>query len=205
MLADADVAAMKTYLFFLAPVKQANKPNTFRFPFNQRWLMAFWSAFFNRDERFQPISEQSPAWNRGAYLVEAAGHCGECHTPRNLFQAMNQRRKFAGGTAEGWSAYNITGDPASGIGGWSMHELASYLSSGHAHGRGTASGPMGEAIDLSLSKLTDSDIRAIVTYVRSVTPFAAMHSRRRRVPPPTRRRSPPSRTSKGSECSKGTV
>jgi mono/diheme cytochrome c family protein len=133
--------------------------------------MAFWSAFFNRDERFRPVREQSPEWNRGAYLVEAAAHCGECHTPRNLLQAMDQRRKFAGGIAEGWIAYNITSDPVSGIGDWSTAELAAYLKSGHAHGRGAASGPMGEAVDLSLSKLTQSDVAAIVTYVRSVKPI----------------------------------
>jgi mono/diheme cytochrome c family protein len=170
MLTDADVLAIKAYLFSLKPVRMANKPNTFFFPVNQRWLMAFWSAFFNSDKRFRPIQEQSPAWNRGAYLVEAAGHCGECHTPRNLMQAMNQRKKFAGGAAEGWTAYNITSDPVSGVGSWSAEELSAYLASGHAHGRGTASGPMGEAVDLSLSKLTASDISAIVTYLRSVKP-----------------------------------
>lgn len=173
MLTDADVLAIKAYLFSLTPVREANKPNTFSFPFNQRWLMAFWSAFFNRDERFRPIPEQSPDWNRGAYLAEAAGHCGECHTPRNLLQAMNERQKFAGGVAEGWNAYNITSDPDSGVGGWSAEELAAYLKNGHTHGRGTASGPMGEAVDLSLSKLTPSDIAALVTYVRSVRPIRA--------------------------------
>jgi mono/diheme cytochrome c family protein len=171
MLTDADVLAIKAYLFSVKPVKQANRPNTFSFPFNQRWLMAFWSAFFNRDARFRPLPEQSPEWNRGAYLSEAAGHCGECHTPRNLFQALNQRQKFAGGAAEGWTAYNITSDPGSGVGAWSADELAQYLKNGHAHGRGAASGPMGEAVDLSLSKLTPSDISAIVTYVRTVAPI----------------------------------
>jgi mono/diheme cytochrome c family protein len=171
LLTDADVLAIKTYLFSLTPVREANKPNTFSFPFNQRWLMAFWSAFFNHDQRFRPIPEQSPEWNRGAYLAEAAGHCGECHTPRNLLQAMNQRQKFAGGVAEGWNAYNITSDAESGIGSWSAEELAAYLASGHAHARGTASGPMAEAVELSLSKLTRSDIAAIVTYARSVKPI----------------------------------
>ena len=171
LLTDADVLAIKSYLFSLKPVKQANKPNTFSFPFNQRWLMAFWSGFFNRDERFRPIREQSAQWNRGAYLVEAAGHCGECHTPRNLLQAMDQRQKFAGGMAEGWIAYNITSVPVSGVGDWSTEELAAYLKTGHAHAHGAASGPMGKAVDLSLSTLTASDIAAIVTYLQSVKPI----------------------------------
>ncbi|MFK8252974.1 c-type cytochrome [Ancylobacter terrae] len=172
LMTDADALAIKAYLFALQPVKQANRPNTFAFPFNQRWLMAIWATLFNPDERFRPVPEQSPEWNRGAYLVEATGHCGECHTPRNLMQALDQRRKFGGGVAEGWNAYNISTDRVSGVGDWSAEELAAYLAEGHAAGRGVASGPMGEAVELSLSHLTPSDIAAIVTYLRSVPPVA---------------------------------
>ncbi len=170
LLTDADVLAIKAHLFSLAPVKQANKPNTFGFPYNQRWLMGIWAAMFNPNERFRPVPQQSPDWNRGAYLVEAAGHCAECHTPRNLMQALDQRQKFGGAVAEGWNAYNISSDKVSGVGDWSADELAAYLSTGHARGRGVASGPMGEAVELSLSRLTKSDIGAVVTYLRSVPP-----------------------------------
>ncbi|WP_255326526.1 cytochrome c [Sphingobium sp. EM0848] len=168
MLTDADALAIKAYLFSLPPVRQANRDNSFRFPFNQRWLMGIWSAFFNSDTRFRPIRERDARWNRGAYLVEAAGHCAECHTPRNLLQALDQRNKFTGGRAEGWNAYNITPDKVSGIGGWSDAELAAYLANGHARGRGVASGPMREAVELSLSRLTPSDIGAIIAYLRTV-------------------------------------
>jgi mono/diheme cytochrome c family protein len=168
MLTNEDVLAIKAHLFTLKPVKQANKPNTFGFPYNQRWLMAIWSTLFNPNERFRPVPEQSPEWNRGAYLVEAAGHCAECHSPRNLMQALDQRKKFGGGVAEGWNAYNISSDKVSGVGDWSPEELVAYLSTGHARGRGVASGPMGEAVELSLSRLTKSDVDAIVTYLRSV-------------------------------------
>jgi mono/diheme cytochrome c family protein len=173
LLTDEDVLAIKAYLFSLKPVKQANKPNTFAFPFNQRWLMTIWAGLFNPNHRFRPVEGQSAEWNRGAYLVEAAGHCGECHTPRNLMQALNQRHKFAGGVAEGWNAYNISAEHVSGIGDWSAEELAAYLSTGDAKGRGVASGPMREAVELSLSGLTKSDIAAIVTYLRSVPAVAS--------------------------------
>jgi mono/diheme cytochrome c family protein len=173
LLTDDDALAIKAYLFSLKPVKQANKPNTFAFPYNQRWLMMIWSGLFNPDHRFRPVDGQSAEWNRGAYLVEAAGHCGECHTPRNLMQALDERRKFAGGIAEGWNAYNISTDKVSGIGEWSTDELAAYLSTGHAKGSGVASGPMAEAVDVSLSRLTKSDIAAIVTYLRSVPAVAS--------------------------------
>jgi mono/diheme cytochrome c family protein len=173
LLIDEDVLAIKAYLFSLKPVKRANKPNTFVFPYNQRWLMTIWAGLFNSDRRFRPVKGQSAEWNRGAYLVEAAGHCGECHTPRNLMQALDQRRKFAGGIAEGWNAYNISADRMSGIGDWSVEELTAYISAGHAEGRGVASGPMGEAVELSLSRLTKSDIAAMVTYLRTVPAVAS--------------------------------
>ena len=130
--------------------------------------MTIWASLFNPNHRFRAIQGQSAEWNRGAYLVEAAGHCGECHTPRNLMQALDQRHKFAGGVAEGWNAYNISADRVSGIGDWSAEQLAACLSTGHAKGRGVASGPMAEAVELSLSALTKSDIASIVTYLRSV-------------------------------------
>ena len=110
----------------------------------------------------EPNVDRSAEWNRGAYLVEAMAHCGECHTPRNLAFALNNRQKFAGAVQAGWRAYNITADHASGVGAWSDADLAHYLSGGHADGRGTAAGPMGEAVDESLSHLNPSDVAAMV-------------------------------------------
>jgi mono/diheme cytochrome c family protein len=168
LMSDADALAIKAYLFSLKPVRAPAESNTLAFPFNQRYLMAFWSAFFNPDKRFEPNTDRSPEWNRGAYLVEAMCHCGECHTPRNLGMALDQRKKFAGAVQAGWRAYNITPDPSAGVGAWSDADLMHYMALGHAEGRGTASGPMGEAVDESLSHLTSSDVAAIVAYLRTV-------------------------------------
>ena len=153
-LTDADALAIKAYLFSLKPINAPAIANTFAFPFDQRWAMGIWAMMFNANTRFEPHANQSAEWNRGAYLVEALAHCGECHTPRNLFQALDNRNKFAGAVTAGWSAYNITGDPTSGVGDWTEQALAHYLATGHAEGRGTAAGPMGEAVDLSLVHLT---------------------------------------------------
>ena len=168
LIADDDVRAIKAYLFSLPPVHAPARTDTLAFPFNRRWLMAFWSALYNPDQRFQPHEDRSPEWNRGAYLVEALAHCGDCHTPRNLAQAPDNRQKFAGAVTQGWRAYNITADQASGIGDWTDDELATYLTTGHAAGRGSASGPMAEAVDVSLNTLSRADIQAIVVYLRSV-------------------------------------
>jgi mono/diheme cytochrome c family protein len=171
-MTDADAVAIKAYLFSLAPVHAPAPANTLGFPFNQRALMGVWALLFNPDKRFEPRPDRDPQWNRGAYLVEAMGHCGECHTPRNLLQALDQRQKFSGWVQAGWRAYNITPDPKSGIGAWSEADVAHYLAAGHADGRGTATGPMGDAVDHSLRYLTEGDIAAMVSYVRSVSAIA---------------------------------
>jgi mono/diheme cytochrome c family protein len=171
-MSDADALAIKAYLFTLKPLHAPAPPNTLVFPFNQRSLMSIWSAMFNPDQRYQPNVERDAAWNRGAYLAEAMGHCGECHTPRNLAFALNNRQKFAGAVQAGWRAYNITPDRNSGVGAWSDADLVHYLATGHADGRGTASGPMGEAVDDSLQYLKASDLAAMVTYLRTVASVA---------------------------------
>ncbi len=171
-LTDEDVLAIKAYLFSLPAVKNTTPANTLRWPYNQRGLMAIWSKLYNPGTRFQPVADRTPSWNRGAYLAEALGHCGECHTPRTMLQALDNRRKFAGGMAEGWRAYNLSSDKESGIGTWSQQDLESYLKTGHSMDRGSAFGPMAQAVHLSFQKLTPSDVSAIVEYVRSVPPVS---------------------------------
>jgi mono/diheme cytochrome c family protein len=171
-MTDADVLAIKAYLFSLPVVRRENQRDTLQFPFNQRWTMTFWSWAFNPDTRFTPNTANSAEWNRGAYFAEALAHCGECHTPRNPAFGLDNRRKFAG-AAYGWLAFNITSDKGTGIGSWSDEEIFSYLAQGHAVGRGTASGPMAEVVDYSLSHMDPGDIRALATYLRSVPAVAS--------------------------------
>jgi mono/diheme cytochrome c family protein len=172
-MTDADALAIKAYLFSLQPVDAPRPTNTLAFPFNQRWLMGFWSFFFNPDKRFEPNTERSAEWNRGAYLAEAMAHCGECHTPRSLAFSLDNRKKFAGAKQAGWVAYNISTDKETGIGEWTPAEIGKYISTGHATGRGTADGPMGEAVEYSLRYLTPTDIAAVATYVASVPPVTS--------------------------------
>ncbi|MFZ1869545.1 MAG: cytochrome c [Steroidobacteraceae bacterium] len=167
-MTDADALAIKAYLFSLAPVHAVIPRDTLAFPYNQRWLMAVWQALYDPDTRFEPRSDRSAQWNRGAYLAEALAHCGDCHTPRNRLQALANRDKFSGAVAAGWRAYDITADDHSGIAAWSDAALTRYLATGHAEDHGTASGTMGEAVDHSLSYLAPADIQAIVAYLRTV-------------------------------------
>jgi mono/diheme cytochrome c family protein len=168
LMTDKDVLAIKAYLLTLKPVRYTPPPNDISFPFNQRYLMMFWNALFEPSHRFRPNADQPADWNRGAYLVEALGHCGECHTPRNILFGLNNKRKFAGAMIQGWKAYNITPDRDWGIGSWSDEQLQGYLSAGHAEGRGSAGGPMSEVVDGSLRYLTEPDVKAIAIYLKSV-------------------------------------
>jgi mono/diheme cytochrome c family protein len=163
-----DALAVKAYLMSLAPVHGSVPENRIGFPFNQRWGLMFWNLFNNPDRRFQPDGSKTADYNRGAYLTEALGHCGECHTPRNFMMGLKDSKKLAGAEQVGWLAYNLTSDPVHGLGGWSDAQLQQYLSTGQAEGRGPASGPMAEAVENSLRYLTPDDIRAMATYLRGV-------------------------------------
>jgi mono/diheme cytochrome c family protein len=168
-----DAVAIKAYIFSLPAVHKAPPPDRLSFPFNQRWTMALWNLAFLDAHRFRSAPSLSAEENRGAYLATVLGHCGECHTPRNIAFAMDSSRQFAGAMLQGWHAYNITPDGASGIGGWSNQQVSDYLKTGHGDGRGSAAGPMGEAVANSLQYLTPTDVAALVSYLRKVKPLSS--------------------------------
>jgi mono/diheme cytochrome c family protein len=171
-LSRDDIVAIKAYLFSLPAVRAPAHPNELPFPFNQRWTMAFWNLVFLDQHRFHPDPLASERENRGQYLATALGHCGECHTPRNIGFAMALSKQFSGAMLEGWHAYNITADKTYGIGEWSDKQIGDYLSTGHAADRGSAAGPMAEAIANSLQYLTNEDVESLVAYLRRVEPKA---------------------------------
>ncbi|SDS45652.1 Cytochrome c, mono-and diheme variants [Halopseudomonas sabulinigri] len=170
LMPEDEVLAIKAYLASLEPVSNTPPENTLGFPFNQRWGMFFWNFLFLDEGRYAADPQQSEEWNRGAYLVQGPGHCAECHTPRNMFQALDSSQPLAGTLVQGWQAYNISADEAHGIGAWSEAELVSYMSQGHAAGKGVAAGPMAEVVEKSLQHLQQRDLSAIATYLLSTEP-----------------------------------
>jgi mono/diheme cytochrome c family protein len=163
-----DVVALKAYLMTLPAVRAKAPSNTLAFPFNQRRLMRFWKLLFLPRPGWKDDPGQPPEWNRGHYLITALGHCGECHTPRNLAYGMKSGSFLAGETMAGWTAWNITPSRGRGIGSWSEDDIVRYLRSGYAPGHAVAGGPMKEAVDYSLSKLSERDLRAMAVYLRSI-------------------------------------
>jgi mono/diheme cytochrome c family protein len=164
-LSDDDVLAIRAYLATVAPVRNLVISNQLPFPFNIRLAMAFWNALNFAPGRFQPDPQKSTEWNRGAHVVEAAAHCGTCHTPKTILGGDMTARPLAGATLQGWFAPNITNNPHKGIGGWSKDELIQYLKTG-TNKWTLASGPMAEVVTHSTSRMTDEDISAIATYLK---------------------------------------
>jgi mono/diheme cytochrome c family protein len=170
---DADIDAIYAYLHTLKAVRYT--PPSSSLVFTQRWGMASWNALFFTDGRFSPDAARSGEWNRGAYLVEGLGHCGACHTPRNLLMAERTAKAYAGGliqdeVARGktrrWSAVNLT-SAKNGLAAWSVNDLAKYLQTGFST-RGGTFGPMNEVIVNSLKRLTSEDVRAMAVYLKSL-------------------------------------
>ena len=168
----ADVLAIKAYLFSLPAAHAPHKPNHLAFPFNIRSGLAVWNAAFFKPGTFRPDPKKSAEVNRGAYLVEGIGHCGDCHTPKNIAQAPIRSEAFAGELIQNWFAPNITSDPREGIGDWSEEQLVTFLKTGAAPGSGVAVGPMAETIHNSLRYLSDDDLHAIAAYLKSTPPEA---------------------------------
>src|SRR3954453_14246535 len=97
-----DVLAVRAWLATLTPFRNPTPPPQLRFPLNFRVLMRGWNFLFFRPGTFEKNPHKSEQWNRGAYLVEGAGHCGGCHTPKNMFGADRRGRPFEGGLVQGW-------------------------------------------------------------------------------------------------------
>jgi mono/diheme cytochrome c family protein len=164
-MTDDDVLAMRAYFATVAPVSNKVITNQLPFPLNIRLAMVFWNALNFTPGRYQPNPRKSAEWNRGAYIVEGAAHCGTCHTPKTLLGGDKNDQALAGATLQGWFAPNITTDSHRGIGGWSKDDLVQYLKTG-TNNWTLASGPMAEAVTHSTSRMTDEDIAAIATYLK---------------------------------------
>ncbi|HSD95582.1 MAG TPA: cytochrome c [Sulfuricaulis sp.] len=169
-LTDADLHAIRIYLFNQKPVRQSNKQHELPWYLRSRALLRIWKILFFNPGPYQPQADHSAAWNRGAYLATAVAHCGECHTPRNFLGGFKQSQCFAGNPdgVDGAKVPNITPDKKTGIGKWSQGDLVEYLETGLMPDGDYAGDAMAEVIDNSTSHLTHDDRRAIAIYIKSL-------------------------------------
>lgn len=164
----ADIDAIFAYLRTVKPVRNAVEVNHLDFPFNIRMSMIGWRELYFRQGTFKPDPSKSASWNRGAYLVEGLGHCSDCHSPRNLLGGIEKSKDYTGAVVDGWFALNLTSDITTGLGAWSVDDIATYLKTGAYPGKTTVLGPMAEVVQNSLSYLTDADLKAIAEYLKSI-------------------------------------
>ncbi len=171
-MAEEDVRALVAFLRTTPPVNRANQPRKIAVPLFESVFLPAWLAAFAPRETPPPKAPTSGV-ARGEYLVKAVGHCGECHTPRTMTMASDTSR-FLAGTAKGpedQAMPNITPDLDTGIGKWSIDEIADYLGTGNKPDGDVAAGLMAEVIDGTLAgykDLTQADRRAIAQYLKSI-------------------------------------
>ena len=169
---DADVAALGAYLRSLKPVRQQARQHDLPWYLSSRLVMMGWNFFNFSPGRFAPDPSRDTTWNRGAYLVRHLGHCGECHTPRNLLGGLDHSRDLAGNPAgpDGEKIPDITQDRTTGIGQWSADDLAFLLETGLLPDGNFAGSSMSAVIEDNTARLTPGDRQAIAIYLKALSP-----------------------------------
>ena len=170
-IVDADLRDMWAYLRALPPSDRPSKRHDLRFPFGWRNAVSFWKWLFFSPGAFKDIPGAGPVVNRGAYLVQALSHCGECHTPRNFLGAPRSDRFLAGGRDfEDRSVPSLT---PKGLELWSDDNLREFFRTGSTPDGDTVAEAMDEVIRNTTSKLTTGDLNALIAYLRSLAPQPA--------------------------------
>ena len=172
-LTDQDMIDLWEYMQSITAVPRRNDDNSMMFPSNIRLGLLGWNIVFMD---IDPIDYQVPEelksevenvekWQQGKYWVAGLGHCSECHTPRNIAQALIPERIFQGNLIDGWNAPNITANELY-VDGWDEATLTDFLHTGHSD-KGTAFAGMADVVKNSLSLMTREDIESMSYYLLS--------------------------------------
>ena len=193
-LSDDDLAALYAYFMLgLAPVMQTNAETNLAWPFSMRWLVKAWNWLYLPRPGYAIEAGRDAEWNRGAYLVQSLGHCGACHTPRNVAgaeKANNEKNGagfLSGAVIDGWYAQNLrsAGEDASGLSSWTRKDLVDYLKTGRS-AHTAAFGAMAEVVGNSTQHMSLPDLKAIAVYLKSLgddaLPRSASNERVARTP-----------------------
>ena len=177
MLAE-DARALHAYILSLPASEQPNRAHELAWFLRWRFAAQVWKWLFFSPGEFQQRPDQNAQWNRGAYLAEALGHCGECHTPRNTFGALQIDMTYAGNTEgpEDELVPNITSHEGTGIGDWSRSDLQEFLKFGELPDGEYAAGSMDPVIE-GIRHLTAEDRDALTDYLRALPPIENRISR----------------------------
>ena len=168
-----DLTDMWAYLRTVPSSLTSNHEHDIKFPFSIRLTNWAWKLMFFRPTTYRADLNRSPEWNRGSYLVGILGHCGECHTPRNIFGAIKSRYAYAGTKhgPGGEKIPNITPDQETGIGDWTQNDVTWLLQTGFLPDGDVVGSSMADVVEHSTSHLTAGDQSAIAIYLKSLTPI----------------------------------
>ena len=171
MTAD-DARALQSYILSLPASTQPNRANELTWYLRWRFAAKAWKWLFFNPGEYQQQPERSAQWNRGAYLAEALAHCGECHTPRNLFGALQQDLAYAGNAhgPEDELVPNITPHKGTGIGDWSRTAMQEFLKFGELPDGEYTAGSMDHVIE-EIRNLTPEDREALIDYLLALPPI----------------------------------
>jgi mono/diheme cytochrome c family protein len=168
-----DMQALYAYLMTLPASTRERRPHNVHWPFSLRSMIPHWKSGHFAPGEYPVDPEESPQWNRGAYLANALGHCSECHTPRNLLGA-SRRDRYLAGTCTGPDdrrVPNITPDRETGIGKWTFGQLLTFLRTGKRPDGAFTDSLMAEVLGTSCMRLTAYDLHSLASYLQSVPPI----------------------------------
>jgi len=162
-----DLLSVRAYLSTLDAVGDPVATNRLPFPFDIRASLIFWNALNFSPGEFRADPNRSAQWNRGAYLVNGLGHCGTCHTPKNLLGGDKSGAPLSGAAVLGWYAPPLDDNTRTGLGAWRVEDIVSYLKSGWGGGQ-AATGTMALVVANSTSQLSDTDLHSIAVYLKAI-------------------------------------
>ncbi|MGG5872497.1 cytochrome c [Pseudomonas peli] len=163
LLKREDSDAIYAYLMSLEPIAKPSPQTSLSFPFNVRFGLSFWNMLYKSRVQLLPAEGKSETWQRGQYLVEALGHCGECHTPRNALGALQQDQRLQGGVLLGYEAPSLLAEDLAER-GWSTYDLATFLKHGIS-AQGSMFNEMYPVLHHSTQYLPLDDHKAMATYL----------------------------------------
>lgn len=163
LLKREDSDAIYAYIMSLPAVAKPSPQTDLAFPFNVRFGLAFWNMLYKNRVQLQPAEGKSETWQRGQYLVEVLGHCGECHTPRNALGALQQEQRLTGGVLLGYEAPSLLADDLAAR-GWNPGDLATFLKHGIS-AQGSMFNEMYPVLHHSTQYLPLDDHKAMATYL----------------------------------------
>lgn len=166
-IARSDSDAMYAYLMSLKPLNIEAPETDLSWPFSMRWTLNFWNLMF-AGESPGDAKNQSEQWQRGRYMVDVLGHCGECHTPRNALGALERDNHLQGGVIAGYEAPSLTPDELADR-GWTPEDLQTFLREGMSD-QGTMFSEMYTVFHHSSRYLRDEDLKAMSLYLMGENP-----------------------------------